>query len=144
MEKFILFASNQWLLITAVAAAIWALAWLENQRAGKALTPVALTSMINRDENAVVVDLRDKTEFDEGHIVAAINLPFSTWQGEHREGGQTQLEKYAGKSLVLVCKLGQQSSHVARRLAAEKFAGVYRLSGGVAEWRGAQLPLVKS
>ncbi|MBT8139211.1 MAG: rhodanese-like domain-containing protein [Gammaproteobacteria bacterium] len=144
MEKFIHFASDQWLLITALAAAIWALAWLENQRAGKPLTPNALTGMMNHEEETVVVDLRDKAEFDEGHIVKAVNLPFGTWQSEQRDGGQTQLERYAGKPLVLVCKLGQQSSHVARRLAQDKFSGVYRLAGGISEWRGAQLPLVKS
>lgn len=144
MEKFILFASDQWLLITALAAAIWALAWLENQRAGKALTPHSLTGLLNREEGTVVVDLRDPSEFDEGHIVDSINLPFSAWQGEHRSGGNTALDKYHGKPLVLVCKLGQQSSHVGRRLQADRFNGIYRLGGGIMEWRGAQLPLVKS
>lgn len=144
MEKFILFASEQWLLITALAAAIWALAFIENQRAGKALTPNALTTLINSEEEAVLVDLRDKAEFDEGHIVDAVNLPFSSWQAEQREGTATQISRHEGKPLVLVCKLGQQSSHVGRRVDAGKYKGVYRLAGGITEWRGAQLPLVKS
>ena len=143
MEKFILFASDQWLLVTALAAAIWALAWLENRRAGTSLTPHGLTGMIN-SASAVVIDLRDKADFEAGHIVDSVNLPFNQWQSQHKAGGANELQRHNNKSLVLVCKMGQQSSHVARRLRAEDFEAIYRLGGGIAEWRGAQMPLVKS
>ena len=143
MEKFILFASDQWLLVTALAAAIWALAWLENRRAGTSLTPHALTSMLN-SASATVVDLRDKAEFEAGHIVDSVNVPFNLWQSQQRAGGDTDMQRHSGKPLVLVCKMGQQSSHVARRLAVQDFDGIYRLGGGIAEWRGAQMPLVKN
>ena len=143
MEKIILFASDQWLLVTALAAAIWALAWLENRLAGTSLTPHELTAMIN-SASAVVVDLRDKATFDAGHIVDSVNLPFNQWQAQHKADGGGDIQRYEGKALVLVCKLGQQSSHVGRRLAAEKFDGIYRLGGGIGEWQAAQMPLIKS
>ena len=142
MEKIILFASEQWLLITALAAAVWALVWLEQRRAGAALTPHALTSLIN-SKSTVVVDLRDKAEFDEGHIVDSINVPFSQWQTQQNGDGKTELHNYREKPLVLVCKMGQQSTHVARKISGDDFSEVYRLGGGVMEWRSAQLPLVK-
>lgn len=142
MEKFILFASEQWLLITALAAAVWAVAWLENRRAGISLTPHALTALVN-SAGAVVVDLRDKADFDNGHIVDSISLPFSQWQSQQTAGGQTELHQHKDKPVVLVCKMGQQSSHVARKLAADEFAGIYRLGGGIAEWQSAQMPLIK-
>ncbi len=142
MEKVLLFASEQWLLITALVAALWLLAWLEQRRAGTALTSNSLTSLVN-SEQAVVVDLREKAEFDAGHIVDAINIPFSKWQSQ-QGGGETELGKYRARPIVLVCKMGQQSSHVARKLKAEDYAGIYRLSGGLSEWQSAQMPLVKS
>ena len=92
----------------------------------------------------MVVDLRDKADFDAGHIVDAVNIPFSKWQSQQGQGGETELSQYKSRPLVLVCKLGQQSSHVARKLLAEDYDGIYRLSGGLAEWQNAQMPLVKS
>lgn len=143
MEKIILFASDQWLLITALVGAIWLLAWFEQRSAGTGLTTHALTTLVNGGK-AVVVDLREKAEYDTGHIVDAVNLPFSKWQSQQGQGGETELSKYRSQPVVLVCKLGQQSSHVARKLKAEDFDGIYRLSGGLAEWQNAQMPLVKS
>ncbi|MBT8149674.1 MAG: rhodanese-like domain-containing protein [Pseudomonadales bacterium] len=143
MEKIILFASEQWLLVTALAAAIWALAWLENSRAGTRLTPHTLTAMLN-SASAAVVDLRDKADFEAGHIVDSVNLPFNQWQSQQRAGGETDLQRYHGKPLVLVCKLGQQSSHVARRLKPQQFDGIFRLGGGIAEWQASQMPLIRS
>ena len=142
MIKFLDFVSEQWFLITLLAAAVAALAWLENRRAGKSISSHALTSMVNRDA-AVVIDLRDKADFDNGHIVDAVNLPFSKWQLQHNAGGKTDLQQYGDKPLVLVCKMGQQSSYVAKRIQTEGAPVVYRLAGGLMEWQGAQMPLVK-
>ncbi len=130
------------MLITLLAGAVATLAWLENRRAGKSLTPHALTTLINRDE-AVVIDLRDKSDYQNGHIVDAVNLPFSSWQSQHSAGGKTDLQKYDDKPIVLVCKMGQQSSHVAKRIQSEGAENVYRLAGGLMEWQNAQMPLVK-
>ena len=137
MQKFLIFMSEQWLLVTALAAAVAALAWLENRRSGTSLTPHALTALINR-EGATIIDLRDKVDFERGHIVDAVNLPFSRWQS-----GQQGLDEYREGSLVLVCKMGQQSAHVAKKLRNSGYDNVYRLSGGVMEWQQAQMPLIK-
>ncbi|MDB2409161.1 rhodanese-like domain-containing protein [Pseudomonadales bacterium] len=142
MQKFLIFVSEQWFLITVLAATVALLAWLENRRAGKSLSTHALTALVNRD-NGVVIDLRDKVDFDAGHIVDAINVPFTKWQSQHTAGGKTDLQQYGDRPLVLVCKMGQQSSYVAKRIQSEEGPAVYRLAGGLMEWQGAQMPLVK-
>ena len=55
--------------------------------------------MINRNE-AVVLDVRDKKEFDSGHIVDSINIPVSKL-------GQrvTELDKHKQKPVVVVLML---------------------------------------
>lgn len=146
MEKIFIFASEQWLLITALAAAIWGLVFLENKRAGQSLSSQGLTSLINKGD-AVVIDLREKTEFVEGHIVDSTNLPYKSIQGQlTASGGDSEntnpFEEYRDKSVVLVCKMGQHSSQIAKKLAEQGFS-VYRLGGGLMEWQNAQLPLVK-
>jgi len=142
MEKILLFASEQWLLITALAAAVWGLAWVDNRRAGNSLTPHALTTLVNGDE-ATVIDLRDKAQFESGHIVGSLNLPFAQLQPQLAAGAATELDKYQQQNLVLVCQMGQQSSHLAKKLKPDNFKGVYRLAGGIGEWQNAQMPLVK-
>ena len=143
MEKVILFASDQWLLITALVAAVWLLAWFEQRSAGTGVSSHSLTNLVN-SQQAIVVDLREKADFDAGHIVDAVNISFSKWQSQQAAGGETELSQYKAQPIVLVCKLGQQSSHVARKLDAEEFNGIYRLSGGLAEWKNAQMPVVKT
>ncbi len=142
MEKIILFASDQWLLISLLAAAIWGLFFIENKRAGTSLTPQGLTQLVNGSD-AVVVDLREKNEFEQGHIVDATNIPFKSLQ--NKADGADAYDVFAPfkeKSVVVVCKMGQHSSHVAKQLA-QKGYDVYRLGGGVLEWQSAQLPLVR-
>ena len=143
MEKIILFASDQWLLVSLLAAAVWALFWLDLKQAGNRISANQLTSMVNR-QSAVVVDLREKAEYDVGHIVDAANVPFGQWQLQKGEAADQLFKAYFNKPLILVCKMGQQSSQVAKKIDQSKFNGVYRLAGGIAEWQAAQLPLVKS
>jgi rhodanese-related sulfurtransferase len=42
-----------------------------------------------------------------------------------------------------VCKIGQHSSAIGSKLLAAGFADVKRLAGGMTEWQGANLPVVK-
>jgi len=44
----------------------------------------------------------------------------------------------------LVCKIGQHASAAGSQLIKEGFSDVRRLSGGMAEWLNANLPLVKN
>ena len=94
--------------------------------------------MINR-EDATVLDIRDSKDFSQGHIIDAINMPYSSF--EQRSG---ELEKLKDKPLVVVCKMGQHAGAIGRKLKAQGFEDVKRLSGGMAEWSASNLPVVKS
>lgn len=138
MELFFQFVSAQWYWFALLSALLAALAWYESRKAGPQVTPQQLSLMVNND-NALVLDVRPDKEFKQGHIVDALNIPVS--QIKDRIG---QLEKYKDRPLVLVCKMGQQTSGVAKQLRGAGFDKVYRLNGGLMEWSGSQMPLVKS
>ena len=138
MESFFQFVSYQWYWFGLLALLLGALAMHESRKAGPQLTPQQLSMKVN-NENAVVVDVRTDKEFRQGHIVDAVNLPFT--QVNDRI---SQLEKYKEQPLILACKMGQHSSTVAKQLRAKGFEQVYRLSGGMTEWTGSQMPVVKS
>ena len=137
MALFIEFLLHQWLWVAALLTCVMLLIFHESRRAGKTLTPQQLSALVNREE-ALVVDLRDPKEYQAGHIVDAINIPYN--KVPERIG---ELESHKDRPIVLVCKLGQNSSAVGKQLAAKGFDKVHRLQGGISEWRANQMPLVK-
>lgn len=109
----------------------------ESRKGGKSLSPQQLTHAINK-EDAVVLDVRDGAEFKAGHIPGAINIPFSGFDKR-----MTELDKYKQRPVVLVCKMGQHSGAISKKLKGAGFESVFKLSGGIAEWQNSQFPLVK-
>jgi rhodanese-related sulfurtransferase len=137
MEKLILFIAEQWLLVAALLSCLMLLSFHESRRAGRALTPQQVVNLVNQ-EKALMIDLRDKAEYNKGHILDAVHLPFAKLDKEidHVAGDKEQ-------PLVLICKLGQHSSAAGKKLAALGYSNVHRLKGGVSEWQALQMPLVK-
>ena len=86
----------------------------------------------------MVIDLRDSNEFSNGHIAGALNIPFTTLEKRIKEFAQ-----YKDKPIVLVCKMGQHSSSAGKKLMAEGYQDIRRLSGGMMEWTSSNLPVVK-
>ncbi len=137
MELFVQFVVLKWYLFTAAAALIAMLLVHENRRGAPAVSPVQLSSMVNRDD-AVVLDLRDANEYRAGHIVDSVHMPFGKLSERIAE-----LERYRDRPVIVVCKMGHHSGAVAKTLKEKGFAQVYRLGGGMLEWQSAQLPLVR-
>lgn len=134
MTNFLIFIGEQWMLVSALLALLGLFMWTENQRAGESISVHQLTAQVN-SANAVVIDLRDSKEFREGHIVEAINIPFAKIAERMNE-----LDK--ARPIVLVDKIGQHSAAAGRQLKQAGFQ-VNRLQGGMSEWTGSSLPVVK-
>ncbi len=108
-----------------------------HQRTGsKAVSPQGAVMMINR-QDALVVDVRDKKEFEAGHIVDAINIPLINLKQR-----AVELKKHKARPVIVVCKLGQHAGEAANILMEAGHEQVVKLSGGVSEWKAQSLPLV--
>lgn len=138
MQLFVFFIAQQWILVGAFLALVILYFWIETRRGGLVIPPQQLALLVNR-ENAQVIDLREAADFRAGHIAGAINVPFK--QLDQR---LADLEPYRDKPLILVCQHGTSASAAGRRLQQAGFAGLHRLAGGLREWEGARLPLVKA
>ena len=136
MEQLIEFVTNHWIAVSALAALVVILLVTENLKSGKSLSTHQAINLIN-DEQALVLDIRPKKEFDQGHVVDAINIPFDALKNR-----MTELEKYKTKPIIVMCKHGQQSGSVGKTLGEAGYTNVSRLQGGVTEW-STTLPLVK-
>jgi len=138
MDRFIEFALNHIELSGGFLVLLVAFLVLESRRGGASVTPQKLSYLVNK-EDAVILDIRETNEYDQGHITDAMNIPFTKLQ--QRTG---ELNNYKEKPVILVCKMGQHSGAAGRILAKNGFKDVRRLSGGVSGWTSEGLPLVKS
>jgi len=134
--KFIL---DNWMLMAVAVSAGGMLLWPTLGRGGPgALTPDAAVLLMNR-EKAVVIDVCEPAEFAAGHVVGAKNIPLA-----NLEGKLASAVKNKSLPVILVCHSGARSSRavaIAKKLGFEK---VQSLSGGMAAWRSANLPVEKA
>ena len=136
MNEFLMFVSQEWMLVGALLVLIGLFLWMENVRAGESISVHQLTAQVNK-ANGLVLDLRDNKEFKEGHIVDAINIPFAKLAAS-----MNTLDVHKARPLVLVDKMGQHTGSAGRILKKAGYQ-VSRLNGGMSEWTGSSLPVVK-
>lgn len=133
---FFVFMSEQWLLVSLLVALLYAFAFTERHKAGTPASINEVTRLINVD-GARVLDVRDKSEFNAGHIVDAVHIPHAEVANRIAE-----LAALKEKPLIVADKMGQHAGAVGRLLKQQGFQ-VRRLQGGMSEWTNQNLPLVK-
>ncbi len=138
MEQFIEFATNNFMLVAAWVLTLMMLFWTESQKAGKAVTPALTTQMINK-QDAVLLDIRSKKEWDTGYITGSKHIPIADLTRR-----MSELEKYKSRPLIVICNLGQTAGSATKQLKAAGFENVMRMQGGITEWKGQNLPIVKA
>lgn len=137
MTQFIIFLGQQWLYVSILLVLVFLYIQMEIKRGGQVISAHQLTHLVNR-ENALVLDVRENAEFKEGHIIDALHIPFAKLKER-----QAELDKYKDKPIIIVDKMGQHSGAAGKQLREAGF-DVSRLDGGMTEWRGNKLPVVKA
>jgi len=141
MERLIEFAGTNLFWVSLWFAILILLLWnlFGHVMSGVRLVdPTEVTRLMNH-EHAVVIDVRNRDDFDRGHILNAVNIPEPELPDKKQE-----LEKFKKKPLILYCQNGSVSPRLARRLMAEGFPGVLCMKGGISTWQGASLPLTRN
>jgi rhodanese-related sulfurtransferase len=137
MDQVIEFIGNHAILAGTFAILLALFVRNEMGRGGRTVTSQELVNLVNR-ENALVLDVRDAREFADGHIVDSVNIPHAAVASRVSE-----LERYKGRPVAIVCKMGQHAGSAGTVLRREGFEPVMRLTGGMTEWRNQNLPVVK-
>lgn len=138
MNQLSQFINNHWqlcLLFAIVLLLTLINEFISKKKKAKELSPQSAVDMIN-NQDTVVIDLRDKDAFKNGHIIDAINANAADFS-------QPKMDKYKDKNILLVCARGQQASAVAAKIKEQGFKPLV-LSGGIVSWQNASLPLVKN
>jgi rhodanese-related sulfurtransferase len=141
MQEYIDFVQGNMLLSLAFVGIVVALImniYKTSTAQYKEITPAQLTQFINRDEG-VVIDIRSKDEFKQGHITGAVHVLPS----DIKSGSIPSLEKHKENPITVVCKSGQTAVESANLLAKAGFEQVYLLKGGLLSWSEAKMPLIR-
>ena len=97
--------------------------------------------LINKHKNSagfIILDVREKHEYEADHLPGAILLPRSLPDFAERIG---KLDK---KAVYLVyCRSGSRSLAAVEEMKKQGFENIYMLKGGIIEWREKKLPVEK-
>ncbi len=130
---------NIWLVLLAVLSGFM-LIWpsIGGRLSGvKQVGPQEAVRLFNH-EDALVLDVREDSEYRDGHIPKAKHIPLRQLKARTKD-----LEKYKDKPIVAVCRTGNRSSHACRMLRQAGFERVHNLAGGMVAWEQAGLPKEK-
>ena len=131
--------SNALLIGLAIGSGIMLLLPMFKKSAGGVpnLTGAEAVTLINRS-NALVLDVRDDAEFENGHIADALHIPLANLEARLGE-----LKKYKNKPILVNCQRGARAAKACDILRKAEFTQVHNLQGGLNAWVEAKLPIVK-
>lgn len=138
MERFVEFAGNHPLMVTALVGSFLFAVFYELRRKASGLVSVdanAAVRLINND--AVVLDLRSAESYGRGHIVGARNIA-----PDEITEKIASVTRDKSKPLLAVCESGISAQRTVATLRQKGFESVYNLKGGMNGWLSAGLPVV--
>ena len=139
MDQLATFIANNWILVGALLVIVFLLinTYVGGMLRGfKSVSPAEAVSMMNRDD-ALILDVREESEYQDGHIINAMHVPLSQLNDK-----QEQLAKYKDRPIIAACRSGHRSGQACATLKKAGFENIYNLSGGVMGWKNANLPLI--
>ncbi|HME88580.1 MAG TPA: rhodanese-like domain-containing protein [Chthoniobacterales bacterium] len=91
-----------------------------------------------KSSDAVIVDVREKEEWDESHIPDAVHMSRGTIELEVEE-------KFPNRNTTIICQCGGggRSALAAESLQKMGYKNVRSLAGGFKAWKVASLPTTK-
>ena len=131
--------NNIWMMVVVISSGLMLLwSFFGNRLRGvREVNSAAALQLINH-KNALVLDVREEKEFNNGHILHAKLIPLGKLTEQMNE-----LERYRDRPLVVVCRSGQRSASACAVLVKQGFEQTYNLEGGILAWQNAGLPLEK-
>lgn len=90
------------------------------------------------NKNAVLIDTRPVSDFQNKHIIGAIHM-----SANDVEKNISILEKYRDKPVITYCQAGMISKTVAKELQNKGFSILYSLKDGILGWEAMNLPTGK-
>ena len=81
------------------------------------------------DKDLIILDVREPKDFNNGHLLNAINIPI-----EDIDKRMDELRNYKSKDIIVYCNTGRKSAEVAEKLVEHGFTDVTNIVDGVSEY----------
>jgi rhodanese-related sulfurtransferase len=134
------FVQNNLAMIMAATVSGGMLLWsfLSSSRSGSEVDTLVAVQLINY-KDALVLDVREGSEYEGGHIVNSKHIPADKLEDRIQE-----LEKFKSIPIVIIHRSGANSTGKAGSILSKNgFTHVHNLAGGIDTWQKANLPIVK-
>ena len=93
----------------------------------------AAIDLMDDKDNLILLDVREKKERSDGYLEGDKHIPLSSVKDQ-----LGSLDK--NKKVLVYCRTGSRSGHIAGLLTRNGFEKVYNLKGGINAWKRAKLP----
>lgn len=85
-----------------------------------------------RKSGTILIDLRSKEDYRQGHIEQAVNIPYERWQVEK------EAWRHRYKTVIFYCERGNQSMYAAKEMNKRGYYAISIAGGyqGYKVWKG--------
>ena len=133
MDRYLEFILNHYILSLALAVVTFLLIQEFFDTAFKKFSHIspleAVAKMNASDNDLLILDVREPTEFTQGHIEASVNTPLGKLDEQ-----LPKLEAYKNKPVLISCQTGTRSASAGKLLAKAGFTQVFVITGGMQAW----------
>jgi len=120
-------------------------AWIESGHPVESAPQIDIHDLYHRlsSNGLQVLDVRDKEEWEEGHIAGAHFMPYTSLVPQLDVPARIgELPFSPDQSIAVVCATGKRSSTAVSVLLREGYRKLYNVVGGMTAWKAAGLPMV--
>lgn len=91
---------------------------------------------VKSPNNIVLLDVRSKEEYNEGHVPGAINISHNTIKDN-----LNLLKQHKNSTVIVYCRSGRRAAFAENILAENGFTNLQHLTGDMNGWLKANLPV---
>lgn len=140
MHPLIQFIVQHWQLFAAFIIVLGLLILFESYlrlTGAQGLSAQGTALLCNRQE-ALILDIRDRSHFTKSHIANSINIPLAQLYQE-----RDKIREHQTKPIIISYLSGQSYQSAVRTLRKAGFNQLYYLKGGINAWSDAGFPLTQ-
>ena len=105
-----------------------------NKYNDKSVPYIFAESLKKRAREALILDSREKKEFEVSHLRNAQYIGFKEFDSLVLEKFSSDLSADKNRLIVIYCSIGVRSEIIGKKLIKHGFTNVYNLYGGLFEW----------
>ena len=101
------------------------------------ISPHDALSLLKRDPQAKILDVRSAFEFSQMHIEPSVNIPIDMLSAKINELSKSK------QSYIVLCHTGNRAAMAADMLMQSGIHAVKVIEGGIVHWQDERLPVIK-